>query len=101
VFRVVKIVKNQGFGVFRNMVLVGAFCDFGVSDTGSPVHFSRIFAFLRHFRQIRGWCNIVWGSWGLVGVCAFDGCWGCSGRNGRLVRLSSFISLHVRMGVEY
>jgi len=41
-----KIYEICGFWDFQKGGLVGAFCAFGVSDTGSPVHFLRIFGFL-------------------------------------------------------
>jgi len=37
----------MGFEIFRKRVLVGAFCDFGVSDTGSPVQILWVFVVLR------------------------------------------------------
>jgi len=44
---------------FSEMGLVGAFCYFGVSDTGSPVHFLGVFGILKHFRGFRGWYNTI------------------------------------------
>jgi len=41
------------------MVLVGAFCELEVSDTGGPVHFWGFFRVLRRFWRIRGWYNII------------------------------------------
>jgi len=57
----VKIVKNRGSRVFQKRGMVGAFCKFGVSDTGSPVQNSVIFWFLKQFWGIRGWYNIIRG----------------------------------------
>jgi len=57
------------------VVGVGAFCNFGVSDTGSPVHFLGFFGILRQILEIRGWYNIDWGLrvevWMLVDLWGF------------------------------
>jgi len=43
----------MGFSSFRNRGLVGAFCIFGVSDTGNPVQNLGIFAVLGYFWRFR------------------------------------------------
>jgi len=53
--------------------LVGAFCNFGVSDTGSAVQNYVIFWVLRRFREIRGWYNIISRFWGYAGGDGFIG----------------------------
>jgi len=55
----VKIVKNRGSRVFQKRGMVGAFCNFGVSDTGSAVHFWAYFRVLKHFWGFRGWYNTI------------------------------------------
>jgi len=63
--------QKVGFGSFEKVVLVGAFCKIGVSDTGGPVQNLGVFRQMRRIWRIRGWYNIIWRLWGLYRLWGF------------------------------